>query len=667
MIPTTVRTAGGPWDVVYEMDGKEMGFITRAPAKRVQVSNTAPRIRVGSDAGYAEGAFDQLVLLGFETGQDLERFDTGERRVQWSDGNVAHYLPGRVTLASKWERVSGGYGTAPSFGRFVDFSTANGNYICLPLGTFLFVYDDATGNWVGENVGGGIGETIKHLYANDQYLFVSLGTAADAWRWDGTLAGTGGWTQLTGHKADAFGWYHEKLWRALGNEIYPADSSNDGTSWGTAVKVGWDSTDITDLYVANDYLLIAKPEGLYIYDETEVYQLVDATIARSVNNFKYGTSFQGALYVPWLAATHKLVITSARSSNISDITPAMAGDEDKERYGHGAPKVMFAGPRHLYIGTDDGEGQYPELLAYTGVGFHQLYRGEAGSTLYAGGYSSLKGWLLVCVSRGSVYDIYRKRIINTGVGEYADYAASGSFITPKLDGGYPDEMKAWRSVTIDAVDVDSEHTVSVSYRAEGTTGWVHMGTISTPGPNEIMFAGADGQYAAREMELKITLTRGGADITRTPRIEMPIIVRLLVSPTAVDAFNEVLILDENQLLRNGQGKVSDAYTMLQMLTFLDNLADSPKTIIRTDEFGRRFRVKVTNKTEEETRDPARADRSLYVGLRMMEMFSGVTLSDSVDGPVAAVSATLEEFDDWLTDADGVGLMDSKGFLLREAA
>jgi len=655
--PLSVRTQGGPWDVIYRIGDNAMGFITRGPASRAQVSNTAPRIRVGGDPAYAEGTFDQLVLLGFETGQDLERFDSGDRRVQYQDGNVALYMPGRVTLASQWAKVDtvGAAVTAP---RVIDFMPAGKHsYVVIGANDRLRVWDDDDQEWEDQ---GTFTAPVRHLYANDQYLFASFGADADAMRWDGTDGG--GWTTLTGIKADAFGWFHEKLIRGFGNKIFFANTDNNGNSWGAGTEVGWESTDIEDLFVYNDYLLIAKPEGLYIYDGNEVYQLIDATATRSTGNFVGSTSWQGALYTPWLSTLNKIVITSVRFSTVADITPTMTGDADKERYGHGVPKVAFAGPRQLFIGMNGGEGKYPELLMYNGIGFHQVYRGPSGSTLFAAGYSRLKGWLIVCVSDG----VYRKRIINTALGEYADYAPTGYFITPKLDGGYPDEIKAWRSVTVDAVDVDMDNTIQLYYRADGGP-WTLFGTITSEGPNEVPLAGADGQVSAREMEFQFKLTRAANDITATPRIELPIVIRLLVSPTAVDAFAETIVVDENQLLRNGAGRVGDVYTEADMLAFLDRLADTPQTIKRTDEWGRTFRVKVTDKVEEETRDPGRTSRSMNVSLRMMEMFSGVTLADSVDGPLAAVSETVEEFDDWLTDADGVGLMDSKGFLLREAA
>src|SRR5690606_24597968 len=192
-LPLSVRTQGGPWDVVYRVGNDEMGFITRGPASRAQVSNTAPRIRVGGDPAYAEGTFDQLVLLGFETGQDLERFDSGERRVQYQDGNVALYMPGRVTLASQWAKVDT-VGVSITVPRVIDFMPAGKHsYVVIGANNRLRVWDDDDQAWENQ---GTFTAPVRHLYANDQYLFASLGAGADAKRWDGTDGG--GWTTLTG-------------------------------------------------------------------------------------------------------------------------------------------------------------------------------------------------------------------------------------------------------------------------------------------------------------------------------------------------------------------------------------------------------------------------------------------------------------------------------------
>lgn len=656
-VPLTVRSAGGPWDVILSFGNRSMGFVARAPAQQTQISNVVPRVRIGSDPGFTEGPLDVIAFPSFSTGGDLERLEAGEERYQWSDGNVALYVDKRVTLASRWEIVDADI--TPTFFRILDFVTANGDYWCIAEGDHLRIYDDSGGTYSDEEPAAGIAADIVHMFSNDQYLFCACGTGDDAWRWDGDP--TTGWSELTGFKADAFGWYKETLYRGLGNELIPA-TDNDGTAWGTAFHVGWDSTDIEDLYEASGYLFIAKKEGLYVYDGTDVYLLIDAYETRATGNFVGGKYWQGALYTPWLSSIYKSVIASVKSSTVSDITPHMLGSEAKERYGHGAPKVIFAGPKKLYIALDNGEGQYPELLSYNGVGFHQVYRGTSGDTLYAAGHSALKGWVLI--NDGSTR---RKRIVNTGLGEYADYAPSGEFYTPIVDAGYPDETKAWVQVEFEAKGCDATHTVAAYYRQDGGA-WTAMDTISEDGKHQVLFDEAEGQINSREMELRFVLGAPPGD-GDTPRIKLPIGVRCLVTAGAVDAYSEVLELSENQQLRNGYGTVGDdaGYTEGAMREFLNQCRQTAETIIRIDEFGHRTNVKMTDRVLQTEADRSTNEQKSVASLRWLELFSGIKSQYQMSTQATLSLTTSALIADYLADGASAVLVDGAGAIALDGA
>jgi len=672
-VPNTVVGNGGPWDVVYSFGAQTMGFITRGPARRQQINNTVPRIRIGGDAAYPSDAFDALIMSGFEHGQDLERFGQGERRAQWNDGGVALHVENRITLASLVTSVDAAI--TPTWRRIQDFLTAaNGDYIVMAEGTNLRVYSDDRSQFEDQ---ASIGASIQHWYANDEYVFLALGSGTDAETWDGTNGG--GTNTLTGIKADCFGWYQDKLYRALGNDLYEA-SNNDGTAYGSAIPVGWEGTDIEDLYEGFGYLLIAKPEGLYVYDGTTVYRNIDARHYHASGNFVGGHYWQGAVYLPTGSDTIlKVVLNSVTSSTVSEVTPTMSGDAAKETFGHGIAKVIFGGPLKLYVGLEGGEGVYPEVLSYDGVGWQQVYRGTSGATFYAAGFSRLYNWILI--NDGATR---RKRVRNMGRGVYPEYATSGEFWTPKLDAGYPDELKAWAKITLNVADVDADNTIGVKYRADGGA-WTWMGgsqttgTIVKSGRNELVFDVDDGEVSAYEMELAFILTRDATDSSKTPRINLPMVMRMLVTPAAVDALAETLILDLNEELRNGYGYVgsnaSDAvgvnagYTMREMLDFLDDLADTSQSVTRTDEFGRTTQVKITNKSEDVRNvDRDSSNRSMLVALNMMDTYVGQTRETAGAALEVSISvATDETVDNWLEDASGNLLTDASGNYLTEAA
>lgn len=625
--PRDTRGQGGPWDVVYRDGSSEMGFITARPASRKLVSNLAPRITTGGDSRYNSETNDQLVFLGFEVGGDAERFEEADNRYRHSSGGVALHLKDRIQLASQWSETDATQ--TATCKKIIDFTPdATKSYVVVGVGTKLRIYDSNLSTWANE---GTFGASCEHLFANSTYLFVALGSSTDAVRWDGTK--TTGWATLTGFKANAFGWYKETLYRALGTNIYSDNSSNAGTAWNAAIPVGWAGTNITDIYEANGLLMIAKPEGLYAYDGSDVYRVIDGRDYYSTTNYGYGAEWQGSLIIPQLNTLQRVALSGARPTAVSAIEMQMRGDASKEQYGHGTPIRVFTGPNRVYFAMNGGEGVYPELLMHNGVGIHQLYRGSSGATMYAAGYSRLMGWLLI--NDGSTR---RKRILNTGDGEYPDFGTTaGWFTTPWADWGFPTEFKGFRALSVETRGCDASNTVLFEYSLDDGD-WTSIGTITSDGRHKLPIGGLDGQVAGRKISLRCTLTSSdGGDVTNTPVIELPIILEGVVRPQAIYGYDDILVLDKETALRNNYGTIGTpkspytGYTVQQQLDFLDDMADSTNTIVRVDEHGRIRRVQVMNKDENwggHTASKTDPDH-VQVPLRLVEVFSGVLIQDTL--------------------------------------
>ncbi len=619
-VPLTVRTVGGPFDVILQKTGgTAMGFRTTRAASVRQVTNVAPRISTGGDSRYSSEAWEQLVMVGFETGGDKELFETDEKRYQWSDGRVALHVPGRITLASQWESLDTGHtATAP---QLIDFSPAGFNpRIVAGTGTHLRCHNTSTGLFESAQPGVGtpFAGNVKHLFRNDLYLFVALGTNG-SYRWTGAGINSG-FTSLAVN-ADAFGWYQETLHRGLGSGLYIA-SANDGSAWSaTVLQVGYPGTSITDLYEANNLLLISKPEGLFAWNGLDIVKLLDFDVTLSTPNGAYGSAWRGAVYFPWVVSTQKMAIVNGYPAAVTDISPKMTGDVGKERYGHGRPIRLFGSPRFLIGAFDDGEGVYPEVLAYTEIGWHQLYRGTSGETLGAAGFSRLMDWIVVSVNGAFI----RKRVTNAYDYEYPDYATTGQFITPAMDMGFPDEPKAWRSVSQIVRDVDEDNTIAIEYRLDGGS-WVAVGTIDAMpdrpnDPIELLLGGVNAQVTGKRLELRYTFIREAGDITSSPAIKLPLVVRGFPRPRAFDSISEALILDTNQDLWNDFGTVGDdaGYSMQEMLDFLENIRDTPETVIYTDEWNRRHYVEITNYGRDPRRIGDDQHESLVAAINMSEL------------------------------------------------
>jgi hypothetical protein len=637
---------GGPFDVIYEFGDtpERMGFIIQGPGSRARANYFAATIRSsGEDAPAFEAqTYQPINLKSFHQGGDKERLESADLRYRWSDGQVATHIEREVRLASAWTTAETGY-TATCV-QAIDFTDndVTFSYFCMGVdasGTaHLRVYDDGVPEWDYQDPAGGFGADIKHLFANDTYLFAAMGTGNNSERWDGTK--DGGWTTLA-TAADCYGWYGNKLMRALGNVLYTADANNNGDSWSaTTKKVGWDSTSINDIYPAGGYLIVCKPEGAWLWDGTTLHPFIDAQIKRFNANFVGGTEFEGEVFLPKVNTLHRAKIAGTKQYTVSDVTPKIRGlkDLNKSDYNHGFPKRCFGSPgTEVYVALDDGEGVFPELLMYNGIHFHQVYRGTSGDTMHCAGYSRINGWLVINDGAGTHY----KQLRALSNAEYPNYNTSGQFTTPVIDGGLPNMPKSIKSVSVKTQDCDSSNYITIEYSFDEGTTWTQFATIdsSSPQRQEYPIGSIDLQVTGLDLMLRFTLYRDAADATKTPVLLGDVVVYALPIPPAQHLYEDTLVLNPDQPLRNGDGKVSDAYSMTDMTAFLAEMEDTTETIIRTDRLGRRSRVKNTNLSEVEMAiDPVNLSREvLTISASFLEVFTGPAIQ--VEGALSLSSST----------------------------
>ena len=593
-VPLSVSGVGGPYDLILSVGDEAMGFLTAKPLQVKQVSTFAPSIRVGGTPEYSHDSYQQLSLEGFDGGGDKDVLESGERRYQWSDGQVAMQVEKRVTLASEWEESDA---DIDAEGReILDFnaSTCPQPWIVVAADNPR-AFNTTTEVWGDMFSSGGCSEF--YFLANDQYLFMSYEVSGTryGYRWDGSGLAGAGYTALGGVGASCrcFGWFEESLYCSSGTNIYKA-TSGTGAAWGSAIPVGYPGTTVTDLYTSNGLLFIAKPEGLFVYDGASVYMILDAKTTYTTNSFRGLCDWLGAIYLPWMNALHKGAVTSATKMTNTDITPRMKGDTNKEIYGHGTPIKCIGAPHRMFIAFDDGESVYPEVLSYNGVGFQQIYRGDSGDTMYAMGYSREMGWLVI--NDGSTRI---KRMINTGDMEYPDYAESGEFWTPAIDGGFPGEKKAFRSIELEIEDgVSEDEYLDVYYRLDGGA-WVLVDSPYESG--ELVLNEEDGHVTGKKIEFRFILHRGST-VTNTPKLVMPILVRMMVIPDAIDAYSCVIVAKLGELLNGSYGALSESGNTVQdMIDFLNDARNSTYPVFITDEMNRTFVTKITDKSEQWSR------------------------------------------------------------------
>jgi hypothetical protein len=303
----------------------------------------------------------------------------------------------------------------------------------------------------------------------------------------------------------SFAVWDEKLWGSLGHQIF---STTDGTTWSAAISVGDSSADIVSMAPFAQRLYIGKEDGLYYYDGSDVYQVIDCRNRLWSGNFCQMAEWEGYLYFNILRRVYKYSETA-----IQDITPRMYGDLTKETYGYGLPEAFVASPSALYVGFDLAENDYPVVLAYTGQGWHPMWKGASGDTFHGLGYSAELDWLLV--NDGNTR--YRQLVSMSDM-PYPAFAATGALITPRFDGGMPQAPKAIKSILLHTRDCSSDQYIEVQYRKDGETDWTLAGQITSSPKEEINLAPLVGAVEV-ERDIQFRFILATSTPTLTPVLE----------------------------------------------------------------------------------------------------------------------------------------------------
>ena len=569
--------AGTTHDITLENTANKLGFMIAPGSYRIErVDDFAPRIAQGTEAALREGIWDVWAQSGIVEGIDQLQF-SNPQKIYHSDGNVFPLRDGNTQLDSVW-RESDPLKT-PTAPTMPDFTTGGTDYILIAIGTKVRRGNMTTGVWTDSTTT--LGANCVWLHTHGGYVFAATGTGADFYRSNDLVTFT---QPSAGQKATCFASWAtaQKTYLVLGTGNTIKTSEDSGVTWAAAISVGDPTTLITGLAVAFGLLFIGKEDGLYYYDGTAVYE------ALQVKNQKYATNFRaivmhsdGFMYTHVLGRVLKFSFSSGEVANMVDVTPLMLGSANKELYNHGLPVWMWSSPRDVYCLFDDGEGVYPELLSFNGLGWHQAYRGASGDNALAGGYSTLTGrtFLNDGDTMGRRHTILRDTPLQ-------DYPVGGQFDTSFFDGGLPFMFKAFREVTVEARDISASGSISVFYTTDKGVTYTSLGTITVNGKTKLSFP-STAAVGAYTLGLRFQFNRNSA--TSTPVLER-FSVTFLNRPTPIYGYTATLLLAPDQLLRDN---TAETLTFVERYDFLHSIEASSNPTVLADMNGLVVNVFVT--------------------------------------------------------------------------
>lgn len=485
---------GIEYDVAIERStGEQRGFmIVPHSDRRERINDWAPNISTTGELAYAEGVWRPWTQSDWSGGLGLEVWDQSEETKFYEAEGVETRIKGKVMLATAVTVGDAEIAAAQP----IDY----GAYIfmrCVAT-TALRRYESGVG-WIQQGALHGLPSDLE-VFGDNLYI-----ASATSHYQIHTIA-TGTWSDGAVDREHFAVWNPgatPSLYGSHGHQIF---ATTDGSTWGTAISVGDSSSDITSMAVFAQSLYIGKEDGLYYYDGTDVVQMIDCRNRIWTGNFCEMAEWEGYLYFNILRRIYKY-----SESAIIDITPNMYGDLTKESYDYGIPKALVVSPTALYVGFDLAENDYPCVLAYTGLGWHPIYKGDSGDTLYGMGYSAELDWLLINDTDGTHY---RQLVSMTDYPYPVFGGATGVLTFAKFDGDMPQTPKAVKSVTLHTRDCSATEKITIQYRKDGETAWEEVGDVTSSPQEELSLAPLAGAVeVTSDIQIRAILSTGTPSLT----------------------------------------------------------------------------------------------------------------------------------------------------------
>ena len=605
-----MTAAGVTHHITLEQNSALYGFMLRDGRYRVQrADDFAPRISVGTDPSLREGIWDAWAQSGFPEGIDQPTV-RNLSKVLSTDGNIFGGRGESITLDSKWNSSDASkVCTAPML---VDLATGT-DFIAAGVSTKVRRYNLGADTWTASTTT--FATNVLWLHRHGQYMFAACGSgdsiqrSSDLDTWTEPAAQTA--NCLTTWQSAFSGTNTTYLVCAIDATIKL--SSDNGATWGSAITVDDANVNITGLGVAFGLLVIGKEDALCTYDGTTVTTEMRFANKRYTGNCRALVYHEGFLWTHILAQVVKLSFSAGGISNMVDVTPVKYGDENEELYGHGVPRWMWSGPFNLYVAFDDGSSLYPEVLMHNGQGWHQVYKGASGDTMYAGGYSRLGSRMLV---NDGATRIRRQASLRDL--PFPDYPSTGTFTTSDFDGSLPFMYKAYREIAIEAENITTgAGQILVEYSLDKGANFVTLGTITSSGKTYMQFPGGTA-VSSQNLRLRFTITRNST--SSTPRMRR-FALWVLSRPTPIYVFHVDLKLFDGQDIL---GDAVESVSTDERLAFLLGAEASKTPVTFGDWHGREFNVYIT-KTSREHLNPKPVDdpsEELWIGVDMIIVLQG---------------------------------------------
>ena len=425
-----------------------------------------------------------------------------------------------------------------------------------------------------------------------------------------------------------------------------ADPSTASPVWGEEIDVGKADRAITNAFAANDTLIIGKEDGMFVYDRgTNQFKDVspEAGLFSGGNNFKQAIARAGRIYatsgdrafwsIPFLVADNQwedisylLRATSfigfggrvtALAQDVNNIFVAVSDDLKPftQLFPYTMPFTFNTQgiSQKIYLVAvrtqKDSPGSPSEQVAHTITSLDMgecqqigRYKDTSGtsdrSSTFAFGTFSNDDTTYSDTSEPRI-----TRLVMPVENEHPSLVGSkqirtkGQFYTSFMDFNFPDQEKVLSKVAFLTNNVDSDSTVTLSYKVDDSTydddsGWNQIGILTSSG-SQVITPSLTTPVSFKRIRFKVEL----ATANRTdpgPRV-LNMIVHSIFNPVDFLTWDiHAKVLDARLTARRLR-QSPDTQVLSAVLGNIDTLRQQP-FILYTDLDGQQYRARITSRT-----------------------------------------------------------------------
>lgn len=450
------------------------------------------------------------------------------------------------------------------------------------------------------------------------------------------------WTSIGGSGDSSYAQYFSKVRNANGDFALAKVRNNfvslstDPTSlvnWGSEVKVGEPNHLTTNAFAANDTLVVGKEDGLFVYDRN-INQFRDispeANLFTDADNFKVAISRANEIFtsagnraffrlpiqqltgewsdLSYLFKSAAFVGFSGRVSaiaqDVSNIYLAVPAD---------VAGALGAFPYTFPLTFPDTESVFLVVIR------KQRNRRNLGDEGYVGHtISRLKAEDIQQLSRfetNTTSSLFSFGVYNSGQPRITRFVLpvkhehpaltgvkatrlSGNFFTSFMDFNFPDREKAAVKISMETLNVDSNHPITVYYKRDNdnvddSIGWTQFGSAITSDGLQTITGSLSNPVTFKRIRFKINMASNDAS-SIPPRIQS-LVVHVVFTNADFLEWSLQFKLNDARLNARRLRQVNDTQVLSTTLANLEVLRQEP-FILYTDIDGTQYRARITQKT-----------------------------------------------------------------------